>query len=79
MSATESQGPPPPVVEGDPVELADGVYVIPDRRVPLVPNVGFVVGSRAVLVVDTAMGPVNGARVSAITGPTRTRGLLPLI
>jgi glyoxylase-like metal-dependent hydrolase (beta-lactamase superfamily II) len=63
VSETESQAPPPPVVEGDPVEIADGVYVIPDRRVPLVPNVGFVVGSRAVLVVDTAMGPVNGMRV----------------
>ena len=32
---------------------------------PLVPNIGIVVGEDAVLVVDTAMGPVNGARVLA--------------
>ena len=34
--------PAPPVVTADPVEIADGVYVIPDGRVPLVPNVGIV-------------------------------------
>jgi glyoxylase-like metal-dependent hydrolase (beta-lactamase superfamily II) len=37
--------------------------VIPDGRVPLVPNIGIVVGDRAALVVDTGMGPANGARV----------------
>ena len=55
--------PPPPVVENDPREVADGVYVIPDGRVPLVPNVGIVVGDRAALVIDTGMGPRNGAIV----------------
>jgi glyoxylase-like metal-dependent hydrolase (beta-lactamase superfamily II) len=55
--------PPPPVVEKDPREVADGVYVIPDGRVPLVPNVGIVVGDRAALVIDTGMGPRNGATV----------------
>ncbi|HEY9456996.1 MAG TPA: MBL fold metallo-hydrolase [Gaiella sp.] len=55
--------PPPPVVEKDPREVADGVYVIPDGRVPLVPNVGIVVGDRAALVIDTGMGPRNGAIV----------------
>ena len=56
----------PPVVSGTPVEIAHGVYVVPDRRVPLVPNVGIVLGSRDALVVDTAMGPRNGARVREI-------------
>ena len=41
------------------------MWVIPDRRVPLVPNVGVIGGDDAVLVVDTAMGPENGARVLA--------------
>ena len=55
--------PPAPVIENDPSEVADGVYVIPDGRVPLVPNVGIVVGARSALVVDTGMGPRNGATV----------------
>ena len=60
----DSELPPPaPVVNASPVEIADGVYVIPDGRVPLVPNVGIVLGSERALVVDTAMGPANGARV----------------
>ncbi len=57
--------PPPPVVEGSPREVAEGVYVIPDRRVPLVPNIGMVLGDDRALVVDTGMGPANGARVRA--------------
>jgi glyoxylase-like metal-dependent hydrolase (beta-lactamase superfamily II) len=44
-------------------KLEEGVYVIPDRRVNLVPNVGIVVGERGVLVVDTGMGPANAERV----------------
>ncbi|MCW2976477.1 MAG: beta-lactamase [Actinomycetia bacterium] len=55
--------PPPPVVGGVPREIADGVYVVPDGRVPLVPNVGIVLGEDKVLVVDTAMGRANGARI----------------
>ncbi|MDT0344421.1 MBL fold metallo-hydrolase [Streptomyces litchfieldiae] len=54
---------PPPVVRGEPVRAADGVFVIPDNRVPLVPNVGIVVGDRAALVVDTGLGPRNGRYV----------------
>jgi glyoxylase-like metal-dependent hydrolase (beta-lactamase superfamily II) len=63
MSVNES-GPPPPDVDPTGVaELAERVWVIPDRRVPLVPNVGIVVGDDAALVVDSAMGPHNGERV----------------
>jgi glyoxylase-like metal-dependent hydrolase (beta-lactamase superfamily II) len=63
MSEPEVAEPPAPVVSGSPQEIADGVYVVPDGRVPLVPNVGIVVGEEAVLVVDTAMGPRNGERI----------------
>jgi glyoxylase-like metal-dependent hydrolase (beta-lactamase superfamily II) len=51
---------PPPVIESDPIEVADGVHVIPDGGIPLVPNVGIVSGSRGTLVIDTGMGPRNG-------------------
>lgn len=54
---------PPPIVAGEPVEVSDGVFVIPDNRVELVPNVGIVVGEKAALVIDTGLGPRNGAYV----------------
>ncbi len=57
--------PAAPVVNGAPREIADDVYVVPDGRVPLVPNVGIVLGADRLLVVDTAMGPANGARIRA--------------
>jgi glyoxylase-like metal-dependent hydrolase (beta-lactamase superfamily II) len=63
MSEVETQAPQAPVIVNDPAEVAEGTYVILDGRVPLVPNVGIVTGSAAVLVVDTGMGPGNGATV----------------
>lgn len=39
-----------------PSEIASGVFVLPDRRIPLVPNVGIVVGMERVLVVDCGLG-----------------------
>lgn len=56
----------PPVVSGEPHEVAPGVFIVPDDRVPLVPNVGVIVGERAALVVDTGLGPRNGQRVLAL-------------
>ena len=50
---------------GTETEVAPRVHVIPDRRVNLVPNVGFVGGDDALLVVDTGMGPANGEVVLA--------------
>jgi glyoxylase-like metal-dependent hydrolase (beta-lactamase superfamily II) len=63
---TTPDEPPAPVVAGPAVEVAEGVHVIPDRGVPLVPNVGVVLGRRDVLVVDTGIGPRNGATVRGI-------------
>jgi glyoxylase-like metal-dependent hydrolase (beta-lactamase superfamily II) len=40
------------------------VQVIPDNSVPVVPSVGIVVGRTGVLVVDTGLGPKNGALVA---------------
>jgi glyoxylase-like metal-dependent hydrolase (beta-lactamase superfamily II) len=53
----------PVVPDTQPQQIAGGVYVIPDQRIDLVPNVGFVVGEDAVLVVDTGMGIDNAQRV----------------
>lgn len=63
---TAAENSPPPVIsDAEPREIAPNVYVIPDGRVPLVPNVGIVIGEREALVVDTGMGPANGRRVLA--------------
>jgi len=48
------------VQENKTVRVSEHVYVIPDGRVNLVPNIGIIVGTRATLVVDTGMGPRNG-------------------
>jgi len=55
--------PPPMVKENATVKVAAHSYVIPDGNVVLVPNVGIVVGRRATMVVDTGLGPANGAIV----------------
>jgi glyoxylase-like metal-dependent hydrolase (beta-lactamase superfamily II) len=55
---------PPPLVKPDAtVKVSDHVWVIPDGNVPLVPNVGIIVGSRATLVIDTGLGPRNAETV----------------
>jgi len=64
----------PMVREGATVKITPHVYVIPDDNVPLVPNVGIIVGSRATLVVDTGLGPKNGeavVRETAKASPNR--------
>jgi glyoxylase-like metal-dependent hydrolase (beta-lactamase superfamily II) len=49
-------------------KLTAHVWAIPDGSAPLVPNVGIIVGSRAVLVVDTGLGRRNGQTVLAEVG-----------
>ncbi len=55
--------PPPLVQENKTIKVSEHVYVIPDGRVNLVPNIGIIVGSRATLIVDAGMGPRNGQTV----------------
>ena len=55
---------PEPVVRTDEVrELARDLVVIPNRSVELVPNIGIIGGTDAVLVVDTGIGPGNARTV----------------
>jgi glyoxylase-like metal-dependent hydrolase (beta-lactamase superfamily II) len=66
MSDQNPGNPPAPTVDVSGVrEIASGVWVIPDHRVPLVPNIGIVLGSHSALVVDTGMGRENGQNVLA--------------
>lgn len=66
MPDQQPVNPPPPTVDISGVrEIASGVWVIPDHRVPLVPNIGIVLGSHSALVVDTGMGRENGKNVLA--------------
>ncbi|MGZ3144599.1 MBL fold metallo-hydrolase [Lentzea chajnantorensis] len=51
-------------VEGA-VEIARDLLVVPGERVPLVPNIGVIGGSAAVLVVDTGLGVENASAVLA--------------
>ena len=44
-------------------EIAPGVIVLPDQHIDLVPNIGIVIGTEAVLVVDCGLGRENGERV----------------
>jgi hypothetical protein len=48
---------PPPLVDARfPCEIAEDVWVIPDRRTFLVPNIGIVVGKEAAFVIDCGLG-----------------------
>ncbi len=55
----------PLVRSGAAIKLSDHVYAIPDDSVPGVPNVGFIIGDKAALVIETGMGPLNGQTVLA--------------
>jgi len=58
---------PPLVPQGVTQQVGERVHVIPDQRIEFVPNAGIVVGDRATLVIDTAMGPRNGERILSET------------
>ncbi len=69
LTSTAAQTPlvyPPPLIQGGgAVQLGRHTWVMPDRDVTLVPNVGIVVGRTATLVIDTGMGSRNARTILA--------------
>jgi glyoxylase-like metal-dependent hydrolase (beta-lactamase superfamily II) len=63
VGAQRAPAPDPLVKANATVKVADHTYAIPDDSVPLVPNVGIVVGTRATLVIDPGLGRRNGETV----------------
>src|SRR5262245_8567994 len=63
VALAQAPVPAPVVKEGTTVKVSDHVYVIPDDKASMVPNVGIVVGRRATLVVDPGMGVPSGQAV----------------
>ena len=55
--------PDPAVHVSGATEVADGVLVIPNEHVSLVPNIGVISGTEAILVVDTGLGLANASQV----------------
>ena len=58
--AVSAQMEDPMVSQKNPKKLAEHSWMIADRNIPLVPNVGIIVGSHSTLVIDTGTGPANG-------------------
>ena len=71
-AAAPASEPPRPVVAAPampmvdarfPAEIAPGVFILPDKRIPLVPNVGIVVGQETALVIDCGLGLESASNV----------------
>jgi len=58
--APAAHAPVPVVKEGTTVRISERVFLIPDEKAPMVPNVGIVVGAKATLVIDPGMGRRSG-------------------
>jgi glyoxylase-like metal-dependent hydrolase (beta-lactamase superfamily II) len=67
------------VKENHTVKVSDHVYVIPDDSVPVVPNVGIVVGSTGTLVIDTGLGPRNAETILREAAKVSRTGQLYLV
>ncbi|MDT0465798.1 MBL fold metallo-hydrolase [Streptomyces gibsoniae] len=63
---TDEQIPDPAVQIAGAQEIAPDLLVIPNQRVQLVPNIGIIGGTQAVLVVETGIGVSNAEQVLAL-------------
>jgi len=79
LSLSAAAQPAPIVKEGTTVKISEHVYVIPDELVPMVPNVGIVVGKRATLIVDPGMGVRSGEAVARETAKVSRNGELYIV
>lgn len=67
IAASQPAPPPVPIIRPEGLRrVSEHVQVIPDGNVPVVPNVGFVIGETGILVIDTGLGPRNGALVAGV-------------
>jgi len=79
-AARSQPAPPVPIVQVATLKAVSAhVQVIPDASVPLVPNVGFVAGSKGVLVIDTGLGAKNGAAVAEVARRLAKGGTIWLV
>ena len=69
----------PLIAENAIAKVSEHVYVISDRNVGLVPNVGIIVGAKATRVVDTGLGPRNGETVLRVTNSVSTNAELYVV
>lgn len=63
VPAVHAQPINPLVREGVTEKISEHVHVIPDASVPMVPNIGIIVGTHGTFVIDTGMGERNGQTV----------------
>lgn len=66
VSGIQVAAPAPMIIPENLKQVAPSTWIIPDNNVPMVPNVGFVVGQTGILVIDTGLGDENGAIVAAV-------------
>jgi glyoxylase-like metal-dependent hydrolase (beta-lactamase superfamily II) len=66
-AASQPPSPTGPVIRPELLTaISPHVHIVPDEMRSVVPNVGFVVGTKAVLVIDPGLGRLNGERAAAI-------------
>ena len=73
---TDQAAPPAPDVDTSAIrEIAKGVFVILDHRVPLVPNIGIVLGEKAALVMSIAASVLAAMALAVLTEKVAFRQL----